>query len=145
MATMTAGRLDGLDGWAGALGVSRSPRQVRARLVMLERILEGLIRLPGNQRVGLDSFIGLVPFVGDLLSAGIGAYLVWEARNAGLSRWACTRMLGRVGFDAAIGAIPVAGDMFDFFYRSNSRNLKRILAHLEKQHPGVGVIEGVKL
>lgn len=151
MATATARQLGGFEGWARAPGVScdaRGVHGVRARLVMLERILEGLVRLPGNQRVGLDSFIGLVPVVGDLFSAGIGAYLVWEARNAGLSRWACARMLGRVGFDAALGAIPVAGDMFDFFYRSNSRNLKRILAHLEKlekRYPEAGVIEGVRL
>lgn len=140
-----AATLEGFDGLASVLGVSRSPREVRMRLVMLERILEGVIRLPGNQRVGLDSFIGFVPVVGDLLSASIGTYLVWEARNAGLSRWACTRMLGRVGFDTALGAIPVAGDVFDFFYRSNTRNLKRILAHIDRQHPGAGVIEGVRL
>lgn len=140
-----AATLEGFDGLATVLGVSRSPREVRSRLVMLERILEGVIRLPGNQRVGLDSFIGFVPVVGDLISASIGTYLVWEARNAGLSRWACTRMLGRVGFDTALGAIPVAGDVFDFFYRSNTRNLKRILAHIDKQHPGARVIEGVRL
>lgn len=141
----TAATLEGFDGLASRFGIARSPREVRARLIMVERILEGVIRLPGNQRVGLDSFIGFVPVVGDLISASIGTYLVWEARNVGLSRWACARMLGRVGFDAALGAIPVAGDVFDFFYRSNSRNLKRILAHIDRQHPGAGVIDGIKL
>ncbi len=141
----TVATLQGFDGMATVLGVSRTPREARARLIGLEKILEGAIRLPGNQRIGLDAFIGFVPVIGDILSATIGTYLVWEARNAGLSRWACTRMLGRVGFDAAIGAIPVAGDMFDFFYRSNTRNLKRILAHIDRHHPGAGVIEGVKL
>lgn len=141
----TAAALQGFDGLATALRVSRAPRDVRSRLIVLEKILEGAIRLPGNQRVGLDAFIGFVPVVGDLLSATIGTYLVWEARNAGLSRWACARMLGRVGFDTALGAIPVAGDVFDFFYRSNTRNLKRILAHVDRHHPGAQVIDGVKL
>ncbi|MCG2840581.1 DUF4112 domain-containing protein [Sandaracinobacter sp. RS1-74] len=141
----TAATLEGFDGLATVLGVSRSPRDVRSRLIVLERILEGAVRLPGNQRVGLDAFIGLVPVVGDLISATIGTYLVWEARNVGVSRWACARMLGRVGLDAALGAIPVAGDLLDFFYRSNTRNVKRILAHIEKHHPGAGVIDGVRL
>ena len=141
----SAATLDGFDNLATTFGVSRAPRAVRARLVMLERILEGVIRLPGNQRVGLDAFIGFVPVVGDILSATIGTYLVWEGRNAGLSRWACARMLGRVGFDAAIGAVPVAGDVFDFFYRSNTRNLKRILAHIDRQYAGVAVLEGVRV
>ena len=141
----TAATLDGFDNLATNFGVSRAPRAVRARLVMLERILEDVIRLPGKQRVGLDAFIGFVPVAGDILSATIGAYLVWEGRNAGLSRWACARMLGRVGFDAAIGAVPVAGDVFDFFYRSNTRNLKRILAHIDRQYAGVAVLEGVRV
>ncbi|WP_199555127.1 DUF4112 domain-containing protein [Sandaracinobacteroides hominis] len=141
-ATATLGAFDRL---AGISGVGRDPRSVRSRLIVLERILEGVIRLPGNQRVGLDAFIGFVPVVGDLLSATIGTYLVWEARNIGMSRWKCTRMLARVGMDAAIGAIPVAGDVFDFLYRSNSRNVKAILAHIDRHHCGAGVIDGVKL
>lgn len=137
--------LPDFDRLAAGLGLPRDARAVRARLIMLERILEGAIRLPGNQRVGLDAFIGFVPVVGDLLSATIGTYLVWEARNLGMSRWACARMLARVGFDTAVGAVPVVGDMFDFFYRSNSRNLKRVLAYLERNHPSSAVIEGVRL
>jgi hypothetical protein len=137
--------LPAFDRVAAGLGLERDPRAVRARLMMLERILEGVIRLPGNQRVGLDAFIGFVPVVGDLLSATIGTYLVWEARNLGMSRWACARMLGRVGFDTAVGAVPFVGDMFDFFYRSNSRNLKRVVAYLDRHHPAAAIIDGVKL
>lgn len=126
---------------AATAGQRRDPRAVRARLAMLEHVLEGLVRLPGNQRLGLDAALGFVPVAGDLLSALIGVYLVWEARNAGLSRWACTRLLGRVGLDAAIGAVPVAGDLFDIVYRSNSRNVRRILAHIDRHGAGP-VIKG---
>ena len=38
--------------------------------------------------------------------------------------------------------VPVAGDVVDFFYQSNSRNLKRIRRHLDRHHPGTGIIEG---
>jgi hypothetical protein len=137
--------LSAFEGLAAGLGLARDPRAVRARLLMLERILEGAIRLPGNQRVGLDAFIGFVPVVGDLLSASIGTYLVWEARNLGMSRWACARMLGRVGFDTAVGAVPLVGDLFDVFYRSNSRNLKRVVAYLDRHHPAAAIIDGVRL
>ena len=46
----TAATLDGFDNLATNFGVSRAPRAVRARLVMLERILEGdlLDLLHGN-------------------------------------------------------------------------------------------------
>ena len=142
---MSATTVQGFDQFASTLRLPRDARSVRQRLIVLERILEGVIRLPFNQRVGLDGFIGLVPVVGDLVSASIGSYLVWEARNLGMSRWACTRMMGRVGLDAAVGAIPFVGDVLDFFYRSNTRNVKALLAHIERHHPGAGVINGVRL
>ena len=144
---MTPTAVQGFDQFASARLPSRDPRAVRQRLILLERVLEGMIRLPFGrqlgrvlcQRVGLDGFIGLVPVAGDILSAVIGTYLVWEARNLGLSRWACARMMGRVGVDAAVGAIPVVGDVLDFVYRSNTRNVKALLAHIERGHPGAGV------
>lgn len=142
---MPATTVQGFESFASTLQLPRDARSVRQRLIVLERILEGVIRLPFNQRVGLDGFIGLVLVVGDLISASIGSYLVWEARNLGMSRWACARMMGRVGMDAAIGAIPLVGDVLDFFYRSNTRNVKALLAHIERHHPGAGVINGVRL
>jgi hypothetical protein len=59
-----------------------------------------------------------------------------------MSKWQQARMLGHVGLDAALGAIPFLGDVFDFVYRSNSRNLKIIRRHLDKHHPGSRIIEG---
>lgn len=91
--------------------------------------------------MGLDAIAGLVPVVGDLITAAMGAYIVWEARNLGMSRWHLVRMGGNVAFDSAIGAIPLLGDAFDFFYRSNSRNLKIIRRYLDKHHPETRLIE----
>ena len=62
------------------------------------------------------------------------------ARNLGMSKWQLTRMLGRVGLDAALGAIPFVGDVADFFYRSNSRNLRTVRRHLDRHHPGSRII-----
>ena len=53
----------------------------------------------------------------------MGAWLVWEARNLGMSKFHLARMAGNVGFDTLLGAIPFAGDLFDFVFRSNTRNL----------------------
>jgi Domain of unknown function (DUF4112) len=99
----------------------------RVRIERLETLLESAIRIPGlGKRIGLDAIIGLVPGVGDTAMAAMGLYLVWEARNLGASRFTLARMLGNVGVDALIGSVPIAGDVFDFFFRSNSRNLKLI-------------------
>ena len=123
--------------------VSSDPADVRRRLEQIERMLEDMVTIPGiNRRVGLDAFMGLVPVVGDLAGAAFGAYLLWEARNLGMGKWAMTRMAGRIGLDTALGAIPLAGDLFDFAYRSNTRNLKTIKKHLDRHHPETALVEG---
>lgn len=125
------------------LPVGTDPASVRRRIEVLERLLDRAFIVPGlNRPVGLDAIIGLVPVAGDTIAAIMGFYLLWEARNIGMSKWQLTRMAGTVGLDWLIGTVPVAGDVVDFFYQSNSRNLKRIRRHLDRHHPGTGIIEG---
>lgn len=116
---------------------------VRARIVALERLLERSFTIPGvNMPVGLDALVGLVPVLGEILTAGMGAYIVWEARNLGLPKWKLARMGANVLFDTAIGAIPLVGDAFDLVFRSNTKNLRILLKHIDKHHPEARVIEG---
>ena len=118
------------------------PMSVRQRVEALEMVLERALTIPVlNRKVGLDAIVGLVPVAGDLVTAGLGLYLVWEARNLGMSKFQLVRMLGNVGFDSLVGAVPLAGDLFDFLYRSNSRNLRIIRKHLDKHHPQTRVID----
>ncbi|WP_293922848.1 DUF4112 domain-containing protein, partial [Sphingobium sp. UBA5915] len=105
-------------------------------------MLEGLFVIPGTtRRVGLDSLVGLVPVVGDIATAAMGAWIVWEARNLGMSKWHLTRMAANVGIDTLVGAIPFAGDIFDFLYKSNTKNLRIIRKHLDRHHPATAVID----
>ena len=124
-------------------GISNNPVAVRARVEALERILERAFVFPGTKiPFGLDSVIGLVPVLGDLVTAFMGAYMVWEARNLGMSKWQLIRMTANIGIDTAIGAIPFVGDAFDLVWRSNSKNLRIIKKHLDKHHPTTRIIEG---
>lgn len=50
-------------------------------------------------------------------------------------------MAGNIGFDALLGAIPFVGAVPDFFFRSNTRNLRIIKRHLDRHHPGTAVID----
>ena len=119
------------------------PAAVRARIEALEKVLERSFVVPGiNRRVGLDAVAGLIPVAGDAITAVMGLYLVWEARNLGMPKWKLWKMAGVVGIDSLLGAIPLVGDAFDFVFRSNSMNLKTIKAHLDRHHPETRVIEG---
>ncbi|MFC3101563.1 DUF4112 domain-containing protein [Altererythrobacter lauratis] len=119
------------------------PVAIRRRVEAVEAVLERAFVIPGlNRRVGLDAIGGLVPVLGDVITAAMGIYIVWEGRNLGLPKWQLARMAGNVLFDTAIGAVPVAGDLFDFLFRSNTRNLRIIKRHLDRHHPATRVVEG---
>lgn len=125
------------------LPIGSDAASVRARVIAMERLLERSFVIPGiNFPIGLDVLIGLIPVLGDLVTGMMGAYIVWEARNLGMSRWTLARMGLNVLFDTVIGFVPVAGNVADALFRSNTRNLRIILKHIEKHHPEARVIEG---
>ena len=122
--------------------VSTEPKAVRQRIEAMEKVLEGMFVIPGTSRqVGLDAILSLIPTVGSVSAAALGSYILWEARNLKLSKTQMARMGGNVGVDLILGAIPFIGVIPDFFFRSNSRNLRIIRKHLDKHHPETGIIE----
>jgi hypothetical protein len=125
------------------LPIGRDVASVRRRVEAMEALLERAFPLPGtSRRIGLDSIVGLVPVLGDLITAAMGAWLIWEAKNLGMSRFHLARMTGNVAFDTAIGFVPLLGDAVDFLFRSNTRNLRIVKRWLDKHHPETRTIEG---
>ena len=119
------------------------PASVRKRVEALEKIMERLVVIPGTNRgIGLDVILDLVPFAGSTAGALIGAYMAWEARNLGMSKWQMSRMAGNVGVDWLLGLIPWIGAIPDFLFQSNTRNLRIIKRHLDKHHPDTATLQG---
>jgi hypothetical protein len=106
-----------------------------ARVALVAKLLDSAFLIPGtNRRVGFDALIGLLPGVGDAVSALLGSYIIWEAKQLGLPKWKIARMIGNTAVDTALGAIPFAGDVFDLFFKSNQRNLKILQEHIGRKH-----------
>jgi Domain of unknown function (DUF4112) len=79
----------------------------------------------------VDPLVGLfVPGMGDLVTSGLGLYIVSLAVRKRLPAVVIARMLLNLGIDTAVGAIPLAGDLFDFAFRANLRNVTL----LEQRH-----------
>lgn len=122
--------------------LARDPAATRLRIDMLERVLERAVVIPGLGRgVGLDAVMGFIPVAGDVIAGAMGLYLVWEARNIGMPGRTIARMMLNVGIDTTLGAVPFVGDLFDFFYRSNTKNMRLIKRHLDRHHPGTATID----
>jgi hypothetical protein len=123
-------------------GLGSDPQSVRQRVEAMEKLLERLFVIPGTDReVGLDVLLDFIPFAGPTAAAAVGTYLAWEARNLGMSKWQISRMAGNIGVDWLLGMIPLVGAVPDFFFRSNTRNLRIIKRHLDKHHAATATIE----
>jgi hypothetical protein len=128
---------------ADRLSLARDPAAVRRRIEAMETLLEGLFTLPGtNRRIGLDVIFDIIPVGGSLIAAAMGSWLAWEARNLGMPKWHLARMGGNIGVDFLLGAIPFVGAIPDFFFRSNTRNLRIVKRWLDKHHPETMIVEG---
>lgn len=123
------------------LSLGRQPAAVRRRIETLEALLERMLVIPGiNRPIGLDVILDLVPVGGSMIGAILGGYLVWEARNLGMPKRHMVRMAGNVGIDWLLGLIPWIGAVPDFFFRSNTRNLRIVKRHLDRHHPQTATI-----
>ena len=123
-------------------GLGTDPHSVRQRIEGMEKLLERMFVIPGiNRPVGLDVMLDIIPGVGTISAAALGSYIAWEARNLRMSKWQMARMAGNIGFDMLLGLIPWVGAIPDFFFRSNSRNVRIIKRHLNKHHPQTKTVD----
>ena len=117
----------------------RKQIEVEESLDTLSHYLDGLFRIPGTGwRFGLDSLIGLVPNVGDISTALVSFYILVAGVRYGVPKITLLRMAFNIGLDYLIGVIPIIGDAFDFFWKSNQKNMELIRRHGKGRGEGTG-------
>ncbi len=108
-----------------------SKESALARIRSLSHLLDNAIQIPGTSyRIGIDPIIGLLPGGGDMVSAGLSIYIVWEAARMGLPRATVSRMVSNLVLDALLGTLPFLGDFFDATWKANTKNIALLEAHL---------------
>jgi hypothetical protein len=111
----------------------RHPPALESDLEFLASILDDRFSVPGtNIRFGIDAIIGLIPGVGDAISATLSSYLIWRAHKMGVSKFTLARMAGNTVVDTVVGVVPLIGDVLDVGFRANRRNLELLRRHVEK-------------
>ena len=108
------------------------PNESLRRVKVVASVLDEAIRVPGtNLRFGVDPVVGLIPGLGDLIGGAASVYIILEAARAGAPASVLIRMALNVGIDTIVGELPVVGDLFDFAWKSNSRNVALLARHVE--------------
>ena len=111
---------------------SMPPNDSLRRVQVLATLLDEALRVPGtNFRFGIDPIVGMIPGLGDLLGGAASAYIILEAARAGAPASVLLRMTMNVGMDTLVGAVPLVGDLFDFAWKSNTRNVRLLARHVE--------------
>lgn len=104
------------------------------RVERLTRLMDEAVRVPGTSfRIGLDGVVGLFPVVGDAISLGTNAYVIYVAEQLGVPRRTIGRMVLNSVVDFAGGSVPLVGDLFDFAFKSHRRNLVLLRRALARQ------------
>jgi len=102
----------------------------------LKRWLDEAFQVPGTPiRFGWDPIIGLVPGVGDLLTALFSGAIILQAHRMRLPRVVILRMLLNVVIDLAVGIVPLFGDVADVFWKSNTKNFALLELHADEVRP----------
>jgi hypothetical protein len=103
--------------------VTRIGPQEDPLLEWLAWLMDESIKL-GPYKIGIDGFLGLIPGLGDLTGGAVSAVMIARAMQYGVPKSAIMRMVINVGIDSMLGSVPLVGDLFDFVYKSNTRNLE---------------------
>ncbi len=101
--------------------------ELEESLESLSRYLDNWVKIPVvGWRFGLDAVIGLIPNVGDTLTSFASFYILIAGVRYGVPKITLLRMAFNIGLDYVVGSIPFVGDAFDFFWKSNKRNMDLI-------------------
>lgn len=105
------------------------------RIRKIAILLDSAIGIPGTKfRIGLDPILGLIPGGGDVITAGISAYMIYLAARFGLRKKEIGKMIGNVAIETVLGSFPLIGDIFDAYFKSNIRNLEILEKHIENNN-----------
>lgn len=103
-----------------------------ASMRQLAWLLDDSIPVPIlGTKIGLDGLIGLVPGIGDLISAGLSTFIIRQASIVGVPKIVLLRMATNSALDLCLGAIPLIGDLLDFGFKANKRNVDLVIQHFE--------------
>lgn len=89
------------------------------------RIMDDWFQIPGTKfRIGLDPLVGIIPWLGDIISGTISGLILLIIIRHGVSREVILRLTGNFLLDYLLGSIPLLGDLIDAGFHANRRNLR---------------------
>ena len=100
----------------------------------LAKVMDDAVTVPGTHiGVGADALIGLVPGIGDAVGSALSSVIVRDAILARVPLLVLARMGLNLIVDALLGLVPGVGDLLDVAHRANRKNLRLLVAEVERE------------
>jgi hypothetical protein len=99
-------------------------------LKALSILLDSQFTGPFGIKYGLDGIIGLIPVVGDLITTAMSLYILFQAATLGCTPSTLMRMGLNIVIENVVDTIPFFGHLFDFYWKSNNKNIAILDLHL---------------
>jgi hypothetical protein len=104
---------------------SKRPGELDPFIKLVSRLLDTVFVIPGTRiRFGIEPIIGLIPVLGDQVTALVSAALLYRSVRHCLPKIALVRMALNILINAVVGMVPLLGDLFVLWYKPNIRNYK---------------------
>jgi hypothetical protein len=103
-------------------GLTPEKQRLLERARRTARLMDAQFSVAGF-RFGLEAMIGLVPGLGDLVSAGASLYLLSAAKRLGVPRSRQLQISALIVADLLIGLVPFLGDAADAVFKAHMRSL----------------------
>jgi Domain of unknown function (DUF4112) len=104
---------------------TKQPGELDPFIKLVSRLLDTVFVIPGTRiRFGIEPLIGLIPILGDQVTALISAALLYRSVQHRLPKIALVRMALNILINAVVGMVPLLGDLFVLWYKPNIRNYK---------------------
>ena len=109
-----------------------SRSEALADLRFLSKKLDSQFRLALGLKIGWDGLLGLIPGVGDLVTSSVSFCIVVRAALLGCPFSVIARMGLNILVENLVDIVPFAGNLFDFFWKSNLKNLALLEQFLDQ-------------
>lgn len=96
----------------------------------LARLLDTKFSGPFGIKFGLDALVGLIPGVGDFVTSALSLFIIAQAASLGARPSTLIRMGINVIVENIVDMIPIFGNLFDFYWKSNMKNMAILEEHL---------------
>ncbi len=102
------------------------------RLNRIANLLDAAFPIPGTRiRIGWDSIAGLLPGVGDVITATPLFYYLSVVYKFNLGWTLALKIILNQLIDVLVGTVPLLGDVLDVVFKANIRNAKLLIDALK--------------